>query len=117
MVIVISGCVALSGCLFGYDESRRTTAHVDVGAEHFDPSLITVYQGDIIVWHNKDTLPHQVVSDHGNFSSGYIQPGDAWQFQFEETGDFSYHCPDHSRLAEDHWMGMTGRVKVKHLPE
>jgi plastocyanin len=64
-----------------------------------------------IVWTNRDTTTHTVVSDNvysnrhtGKFESGLIDPNGTYAYTFFDVGKYPYHCTIHP------WM--TGTVEV-----
>jgi len=67
--------------------------------------------GDYIRWENADTAAHTVTSGNPEdgpddiFDSGLSAPGQSFQWQFTEVGEFDYFCLVHP------WM--TGAVTVK----
>lgn len=80
----------------------------------FLPNAIAIDSGSAIRWPNPSNLPHNVV---GLFSqtaaetsekidSGFIDPGESWQYRFEKEGVFNYFCTIHSE------EGMRGMVIV-----
>ncbi|MFV0309576.1 MAG: plastocyanin/azurin family copper-binding protein [Desertimonas sp.] len=82
-------------------------------ATAYTPGELTVVAGTTVAWRNDDTLQHTVtsgptdgtsVSPDGLFDSGLLEPGDTFEFTFDEPGTFEYHCTPHP------WMG--GRVVV-----
>ncbi len=66
---------------------------------------------DSVRWENADTAMHTVTSGNpeegpdGIFDSGLFSPGEGFQWQFLEVGEFDYFCVIHP------WM--TGTVTVK----
>ncbi len=68
-----------------------------------NPSL-QVVTGTKVTWINDDNTNHTVTSDTGLFDSGTISPGGSFNYTFNSTGTFDYHCIFHT--------GMTGKVIV-----
>lgn len=63
---------------------------------------VTVGIDNRIVWTNKDTASHTVVSDDrysnpytGKFRSGQIEPGGSYEYIFSVAGGYPYHCEIH----------------------
>lgn len=59
----------------------------------FYPKGANVYKGVVIVFTNRDTKPHSVVSSSGDpasFNSGLIQPGKSWSYTTTVLGRFDY---------------------------
>lgn len=70
----------------------------------YSPSPLTVPSGTTVTWVNSDTMQHTVTSGPSNgttarpdgaFDSGLVDPGASWQYTFNETGTFDYHCTPH----------------------
>ena len=78
---------------------------------------LAINVGDTVRWVQKDMMAHTVTSDDNGdgmmnmgdgelFSSGNMEVGDAFEFTFNEDGDFLYYCDYHLM------MGMKGKVTV-----
>lgn len=61
----------------------------------FDPSTITIPVGTTVVWTNDDGADHTSTSDDGTWDSGVIEPGDSFEFTFDEPGTYTYLCEIH----------------------
>jgi len=67
------------------------TRTVDITRIGFTPDRLTIDAGDTVTWTNKDSTPHSVVADGGEFtSSPVLQPNQAYSFRFVRSGTFSY---------------------------
>jgi plastocyanin len=55
------------------------------------PPLITIQNGDRVVWQNNDTVNRQIVADDGSWKSPVIAPGKTWAHIFLNAGTLSYH--------------------------
>lgn len=78
----------------------------------FNPSLITIFQGDTVTWTNGDNVVHDIVdglpfSGKGGmvFNSGPIAPTKAYSHTFQDVGNYRYFDTDSK------WM--VGKVIVK----
>lgn len=104
--------IFLFATLFSASGYTQTTHNVSVLDFEFDPTILTIDQGDIVIWtnaggnHNVDgntiTFPNNPVG-FGN------QPStDPWTFEvtFDTPGNYDYRCAVHPTL-------MTGRVIVQ----
>lgn len=76
----------------------------------FSPAEITISAGDVVEWTNDETsaIPHTVTSGNPNdadagdlFDSGFLDPGDSFCLQFNETGSFEYWCEVHPTQMDD----------------
>jgi plastocyanin len=73
----------------------------DVGIANFafSPNSITIAPGDTVTWTNSDGTTHTVTGNNGSWGSGNLANGGTYTHQFNETGDFSYHCSIHSSMT------------------
>lgn len=71
---------------------------------HFEPRDVTITPGTTVIWHNGGQQTHTVTADDKSFDSGGVSPGHDWQWTFQHTGDFVYHCAPHP------WMKATIHV-------
>lgn len=72
----------------------------------FQPSAITIEEGDTVVWTNLDFTAHNVTGD--GFVSSNLGNGATFEHVFVDAGTFAYLCTLHS--------GMTGTVDVNAAP-
>lgn len=71
----------------------------------FQPAVVQIEPGDVVVWHNEDVVPHTVTSDDRLLDSGRIDPGKSWRATLGSAGDLPYVCLYHPE--------MKGRVQVR----
>ena len=55
------------------------------------PPLISIQNGDRVVWKNGDTVNRQLVADDSSWKSPVIKPGGTWSHTFVNGGTFRYH--------------------------
>ena len=68
------------------------------GARSFSPNPSTVPAGQMVVWHNADTVTHRVVLDDGRLDAGNIAPGSySAPMILAEPGP--YHCTIHPEMV------------------
>ena len=81
-------------------------AKVDATADlKFSPNTTTLKTGDVILWTNSGSVPHNVTFDGQDaITSQTMQQGDTWAVQFTVAGTYAYHCTFHP--------GMDGTVTV-----
>ena len=86
----------------------------------FMPDLVKVNAGSEIKWPNNSNLPHNVVGTYKKTASssqsqsqqnvtvdsGFIQPGESWNYVFNDRGILEYHCTIHSA------NGMKGTIVI-----
>ncbi|MBL7700741.1 MAG: cupredoxin domain-containing protein [Ferruginibacter sp.] len=69
---------------------------VNIQANQFSPSGITMLPANKITWTNMDTDTHSIVSDDGiSFNSGNIPSGASYSFIPSATGTYTYKCGIH----------------------
>jgi plastocyanin len=65
----------------------------------FDPSAVTIPSGATVIWTNKDSATHTIVSDRGNeISSGAVSQGESYAHTFNAPGSYPYHCGIHPSM-------------------
>jgi plastocyanin len=81
--------------------STASAAGHDVGVSNFafSPNSITIAPGDTVTWTNSDGTTHTVTGNNGSWGSGNLANGGTYTHQFNETGDFAYHCSIHSSMT------------------
>lgn len=85
---------------------------VEVSIEDFKyaPAQLTIKKGTKVVWTNKDSAGHNVVSDNSAPAGGppkqaaLFGKGEQFSFTYDVVGTFGYHCTPHP--------SMTGQVIV-----
>ena len=88
------------------DQSPTSTNSVSIQNFAFLPGDITVKKGTTVTWTNNDSTTHTVSESDGKKGpdSGNLNPGDKYDFTFNEVGTFKYRCNIHP--------DMLGTVKV-----
>lgn len=88
------------------DQSPTSTNSVSIQNFAFLPGDITVKKGTTVTWTNNDSTTHTVSEADGKKGpdSGNLNPGDKYDFTFNEVGTFKYRCNIHP--------DMLGTVKV-----
>jgi plastocyanin len=68
------------------------------GAQSFSPNPATVPAGQIVSWHNVDTVTHRVVLNDGTLDTGNIAPGTfSAPMTLGTVG--AYHCSIHPSMV------------------
>ncbi len=62
----------------------------------FVPSDMKVKKGDIVIWTNEDSAPHQIVG--ADFKSDIIKEGFTFSSTFNKVGKFDYSCFIHPSM-------------------
>ena len=64
----------------------------------FNPASITILKGTSVIWTNNDVDAHTVTSDTAVFDSGTLDQGNIFEYTFNDTGTFKYHCAFHPTM-------------------
>jgi plastocyanin len=68
------------------------------GAQSFSPNPATVPAGQMVVWHNVDTVTHRVTLNDGSLDTGNIAPG-AFSAPMTLRAVGPYHCSIHPSMV------------------
>jgi len=68
------------------------------GAQSFSPNPATVPPGQMVVWHNVDTVTHRVVLNDGTLDTGNLAPG-AFSTPMILRAVGAYHCSIHPSMV------------------
>ena len=70
------------------------------GAQSFSPNPATIPAGQMIVWHNVDTVTHRVVLNDRSVDTGDLPAGASSQpTAIGGTGGGQYHCSIHPEMV------------------
>ena len=73
------------------------TQTVVIDGFKFQPALLTVNTGDMVVFTNQDMVPHNAVAE-GKFDSGKLEQGKSWTYTAKDKGTFDYICTYHPNM-------------------
>ena len=65
------------------------------GAQSFSPNPATLPTGQMVVWHNVDTITHRVVLNDQSVDTGNLAPGASSQPMAIGAAGGQYHCSIH----------------------
>jgi plastocyanin len=68
------------------------------GAQSFSPNPATVPAGQMVVWHNVDTVTHRVTLNDGTLDTGNVAPG-AFSAPMTLRAVGPYHCSIHPSMV------------------
>ncbi len=108
--IILAGLVLLA--LFALSCAAQTTTpttppksaqpqiyNVEIKSFSFNPPELTINKGDTVVWVNRDSAAHTIISDSGNeLSSPSISQNQEYRHTFTQSGTFNYHCSIHPSM-------------------
>jgi plastocyanin len=90
--------MAVLGLAFPVGTSYAAT-NITIQNFVFNPASVSVPAGTTVTWTNRDRDPHTVTTDTpGGPSSGQLQQGQSYNFTFNNTGTFNYHCSIHPQM-------------------
>jgi plastocyanin len=69
------------------------------GTQSFSPNPATLPAGQMVVWHNIDSITHRVVLNDGSLDTGNLAPGASSQPMSINTGGGPYHCSIHPSMV------------------
>ena len=65
----------------------------------FDAKTVTVPKGATVIWTNKDSVRHNVLSDSGSeLRSDLLAQGESYSHTFDVAGTYTYHCGPHPNM-------------------
>ena len=80
-------------------ESAEPRRHVvEIRKFKFVPEILHVRPGDIVVWTNRDIVPHTATSSAGAWDSGGIAAGGAWETVVTDDMAGQYFCRFHPSM-------------------
>lgn len=107
VALALAGFVACGDGGGEPSEDAGEVAAVTIDDFSFLPAGLTIEAGQTVRWTNEDGPTHTATADEGNggeFDSGNISTGDAFEHVFDEPGTYPYHCNIHP--------SMTGEIVV-----
>ncbi|HKP65598.1 MAG TPA: cupredoxin family copper-binding protein [Casimicrobiaceae bacterium] len=91
--------VAITAALLIGSASASPAVHtVTIDGFEFHPAELTVSKGDVVVWVNKDPVPHTATAAGTAFDSGTIAAAGSFRFTATSAGHFDYVCTLHPTM-------------------
>ncbi len=97
IVAAIVATIAFSSWHEGEAASGRRFV-IEIRGFEFVPETPAVKPGDVIVWVNKDIVPHTITAKDGSWDSGLIKTGGEWQMVVEDETSQAYYCRFHPSM-------------------
>lgn len=94
---------AILVCL-GLAAAASAVTEVQIHDFEFVPATVVIMKGENVKWTNVGQVLHTTTSDTGKWDSGELSHGQTFEFTFNNTGSFAYHCNIH--------IAMKGSVRV-----
>jgi plastocyanin len=73
----------------------------------FNPKILTIKPNTLVIWTNKDEMPHSISDEKGLFVSNAIKMGGSYSYRFVQPGTYTYRCGMHD------YEEMIGIIKVE----
>lgn len=103
IVVILIAIVAFGGFLTpdgGSQTNGQNGNNVEIKNFAFSPSELTVSVGDTVLWTNKDSAAHTVVSDTGSeLDSPNLLNGQTYSHTFTQAGTYNYYCSIHPYMT------------------
>ena len=64
----------------------------------FVPERIEIRTGDIVVWTNRDFVPHTATADNDGWDTGLLKNEATGRLVATRPGMFAYHCAFHPHM-------------------
>ena len=101
-LVVLAGVLLIYSCSSNKAKVNPTpstpAATVAIQNFAFVPDTVRIKAGNSIKWTNMDTAPHTATDLANAFDSGSLATGQTFNFTFNTTGTFTYHCLIHSMM-------------------
>jgi plastocyanin len=86
----------LLACLTASVAARSgDAAQLKIDNFKFGPETLTVSKGTEVTWTNQDDIPHSIVLTALGVHSKVLDTDNAFSYQFDKAGRFSYVCGLH----------------------
>ena len=89
---------AVAALLIGGADAAPVVHTVTIDGFEFHPPEVAVGKGDIVVWVNKDPVPHTATAKDAALDSGAIAASGSFRFTATREGRFDYVCTLHPTM-------------------
>ena len=90
--------VAAASMLIGSVAAAPVVHTVTIDGFEFHPPTVTVSKGDVVVWRNKDPVPHTATAKDAGLDSPEIGANGSFRFIAARAGRFDYVCTLHPTM-------------------
>ncbi len=104
LISLIVAAIAATIASFPMLESRAADERrvvIEIQNFEFLPETPVVKPGDVIVWVNKDIVPHTATAKDGSWDSGLIESGGEWQMVVTDDMAQAYYCRFHPSMTAE----------------
>ncbi len=104
IITLIIGVLLLAGCNsnppdVNDGQINQNEKNIEINGFAFSPQELTINQGETVVWTNKDSVKHSIISDAGNeLKSELFSTSETFSDTFNSKGTFDYHCGAHPNM-------------------
>ena len=96
---IAAAIVTFDGLPLARAESAGQRTHVvEIRKFKFSPKSLTLRGGDVVVWINKDIVPHSATADDGSWDTGRIDAGGRKTMVVPRDVFRRYHCKYHRSM-------------------
>ncbi len=78
--------------------SDASQVTVEISDFDFFPRDLTVQQGSIVTWVNRDAAPHDATDGAGDWGTGTLAQGESATMTFDSPGNYQYLCTNHANM-------------------
>ncbi|MBW3630334.1 MAG: cupredoxin family copper-binding protein [Gemmatimonadetes bacterium] len=71
---------------------------IEIRGFTYTPEKRVVKLGDVVVWTNRDIVPHTATGKEKGFDSGTLGDGGSWRYTPAQRGEYSYDCAFHPNM-------------------
>jgi plastocyanin len=99
MALTVAACLMGTATASARPQAPQGTdakAKVKIVNFAFNPGVVNISAGDVVIWTNTTGISHTVTSD--KFDSGIIPGGLKYKHRFKKAGNFKYHCTIHPSM-------------------
>jgi plastocyanin len=80
-------------------EAQTSATEVRVDNFTFGPDTVTVPVNSMVVWVNKDDIPHVIASNDGLFKSRALDTDQKYSYSVRKAGAYPYYCSIHPKMG------------------
>lgn len=97
-IFVMLTSVLVTGAATAQAENTVKKIVVTIENMKFSPESISISKSDLVIFENKDLVPHTATANDKSFDSGNIAPGKSWTLKPKATGTVPYKCLFHPQM-------------------
>ena len=96
---IVAAFVATIAPAFEVDAAEGRRVVIEIRSFKFVPPAPHVRRGDVIVWINKDIVPHSATAGDGTWDTGRIDAGEQIEMVADANMFERYHCAFHPTMT------------------